>query len=135
MGAQSPLLIAEYRHRHEQDAVLLVGVGRPHRPAHLQGVGHLSLLGPAGRWWVSGGFWHCRGHERMCERSGWLHRQQYDLAVLGIEAGQFGKSFGHFCNDPLVSAHPTQLMQGVLGVPHSPETDVAVLRCSTGSSD
>ncbi|WP_219924722.1 hypothetical protein, partial [Halomonas sp. ND22Bw] len=26
------------------------------------------------------------------------------------------------CNDPLVSAHPTQLMRGVLGVPHSPET-------------
>ncbi|WP_201745002.1 hypothetical protein [Aidingimonas lacisalsi] len=32
------------------------------------------------------------------------------------------------CNDPLVSAHPTRLMPGVLGVPHSPETDVAVLR-------
>ena len=39
------------------------------------------------------------------------------------------------CNDPLVSAHPTPLMRGVLGVPRSPETDVAALRCSTGSSD
>ncbi|WP_277812020.1 hypothetical protein, partial [Chromohalobacter canadensis] len=26
------------------------------------------------------------------------------------------------CNDPLVSAHPTPLMRGVLGVPRSPET-------------
>ncbi len=38
------------------------------------------------------------------------------------------------CNDPLVSAHPTQLMLGVPGVPHNRETDVAALRCSIGSS-
>ncbi len=31
------------------------------------------------------------------------------------------------CNDPLVFAHPTLLMTGVPGVPHSPETDVAAL--------
>ena len=35
--------------------------------------------------------------------------------------------FFAICNDPLVSAHPTPLMRGVLGVPRSPETDVAVL--------
>lgn len=32
------------------------------------------------------------------------------------------------CNDPLVSARPTQLMLGVLGVPRSPETDVTFPR-------
>lgn len=35
------------------------------------------------------------------------------------------------CNDPLVSAHLIQLRRDVLGVPHSPETDVNALRCST----
>lgn len=47
-----------------------------------------------------------------------------------IGATQFHKN----CNDPLVSAHPTPLMPDVLGVPHSPTTDVAALRCNTGSS-
>src|SRR5690554_2854352 len=44
------------------------------------------------------------------------------------------KSLLERCNDPLVSAHPTPLIMDVLGVPHSPTTDVAALRCNTGSS-
>ena len=50
------------------------------------------------------------------------------------EGGKYDRQRLKKCNDPLVSAHLIQLMRGVLGVPHSPETDVVALRCSTGSS-
>ncbi|PWW42957.1 aldehyde dehydrogenase family protein, partial [Chromohalobacter israelensis] len=51
------------------------------------------------------------------------------LATLAEEAGVPAGVFNVVsCNDPLVSAHPTPLMRGVLGVPRSPETDVAALR-------
>lgn len=54
---------------------------------------------------------------------------------------QFGDNFKELnaavkeCNDPLVSAHLTQLMPGVPGVPHSPMTGADVLHCNSGSSD
>jgi len=55
--------------------------------------------------------------------------------VKKIVSDELWSMSSRYCNAPLVSAHPTRLMPCVLGVPHSPETDVAVLRCNTGSSD
>lgn len=67
----------------------------------------------------------------------WPGETRYQL--VGVCQGVGGYLVGFFtgedCNDPLVSAHLTRLMRGVLGAPHSPGTDVAVLRCSTVSTD
>lgn len=56
------------------------------------------------------------------------------IGILPAEMIREHRVIHQGCNDPLVSAHPTPLMPGVPGVPHSPTTDVAALRCSTGSS-
>ena len=72
-------------------------------------------------------------HDDQVERFNALSQENRG-AALAMQYGDYPEA-PIACNDPLVSAHPTRLMPGVLGVPHSQETDVAALRCSTGSSD